>query len=182
MQTTTTSRTYAIDPVHSEVGFAVRHLMITTIRGNFTGFSGTITLPPTGDIPTKIEGAVDTTTVASREEKRDVHLRAADFLDTDNFPRISFVSTSITGSGRDFTIVGDLTMHDITKSVTLKGEAGGTTTDPWGNFRFGMSATGRINRSDFGITFSAALESGVLIVSDEVDITIEVSAVQIQEL
>jgi polyisoprenoid-binding protein YceI len=182
MQTTTTSRTYAIDPAHSEVGFAVRHLMITTIRGNFIGFSGTITLPPTGDIPTNIEGAVDTTTVATREEKRDAHLRGSDFFDTDKFPRISFVSTSITGSGQDFTVVGDLTIRDVTKSVTLKGKAGGTTTDPWGNYRVGLTASGRINRSDFGVSFNAPLESGGVMVSNEVDITIEVSAVQVKEL
>jgi polyisoprenoid-binding protein YceI len=177
MQTTVTSRTYAIDPAHSEVGFAVRHLMISKIRGNFTGFSGPVTLGPDGDIPTSIEGVVDAASIATREEKRDGHLRSADFFDVENHPKLTFKSTSITGSGSDFTVVGDLTIRGTTKSVTLKGEVGGHTTDPWGNDRVGFSATTRINRKDFAVSFNQALETGGVMVSDEVDITLEISAV-----
>jgi polyisoprenoid-binding protein YceI len=180
MQTTTTSRTYSIDPSHSEVGFSVRHLMISKIRGNFTGFTGTIELGPTGNIPTKIEGVVDATTVSTRVDKRDTHLRSADFFDVDKYPRITFVSTSITGSGNEFTVVGDLTIRDVTKSVTLKGEVTGIGPDPWGNLRIGLTASGRINRKDFGVSFNAPLEGGGVMVSDEVDIQLEISAVQIQ--
>jgi polyisoprenoid-binding protein YceI len=177
MQTTTTTRTYAIDPAHSEVGFAVRHLMISKVRGNFTGFTGTVTLGPDSDIPTQIDGVVDVTSVDTREEKRDGHLRSADFFDAENHPKMTFTSTSITGSGTDFTAVGDLTIRGTTKSVTLKGEVGGHTTDPWGNDRIGFSATGRINRKDFAVSFNQALETGGVMVSDEVDIALEVSAV-----
>jgi polyisoprenoid-binding protein YceI len=177
MQTTVTSRTYAIDPAHSEVGFAVRHLMISKVRGNFTGFTGTVSLGSNGDIPAQIEGAVDATSVDTREEKRDGHLRSADFFDVENFPQITFKSTSITGSGSDFTAVGDLTIRGTTKSITLKGEVGGHTTDPWGNDRIGYSATTRINRKDFGVSFNQALETGGVMVSDEVDIALEISAV-----
>jgi polyisoprenoid-binding protein YceI len=177
MQTTLTSRTYAIDPAHSEVGFAVRHLMISKVRGNFTGFTGAVTLGPDGDIPTSIEGVVDATSVDTREEKRDGHLRSADFFDVENHPSLTFKSTSITGSGSDFTAVGDLTIRGTTKSVTLKGEVGGHTTDPWGNDRVGFSATTRINRKDFAVSFNQALETGGVMVSDEVDIALEISAV-----
>jgi polyisoprenoid-binding protein YceI len=177
MQTTTTSRTYAIDPAHSEVGFTVRHLMISKVRGNFTGFTGSVAIGTEGDIPTTIEGTVDVASVDTREEKRDGHLRSPDFFDAANYPKISFVSTSITGSGSDFTAVGDLTIRGTTKSLTLKGEVGGHTTDPWGNDRIGFSATTRINRTDFGVSFNQALETGGVMVSDQVDITLEVSAV-----
>jgi polyisoprenoid-binding protein YceI len=178
METTTTSRTYAIDPAHSEVGFAVRHLMISKVRGYFTGFAGKITLGPTGEVPTKIEASIDATTVSTRQDKRDVHLKSADFFDTDKYPRITFISTSVTGSGSEFAATGDLTIRDVTKSVTLKGEVGGTTTDPWGNFRVGYSVTTRINRKDFGVNFNAPLETGGVMLGDDVDITIEISATQ----
>ena len=177
MTTTATGRTYGIDPAHSEVGFAVRHLMIAKVRGHFTGFNGTIELGANGDIPVKIDGTVDATTVATREEKRDGHLRSADFFDVENFPSITFASTSITGSGTDFTVVGNLTLHGTTNSITLKGEVGGHTTDPWGNDRVAYSATGRIKRGEFGITFNANLETGGVMVSDEVDIVLDIQAV-----
>lgn len=154
MQSTVTSRTYAIDPAHSEVGFAVRHLMISKVRGNFTGFTGTVGLGADGDIPTQIEGSVDVTSVDTREEKRDAHLRSADFFDAENHPKMTFKSTSISGSGSDFTVAGDLTIRGTTKSVTLKGEVGGHTTDPWGNDRIGYSASTRINRKDFAVNFT----------------------------
>ncbi len=176
MQTSTTSQTYAIDPAHSEVGFAVRHLMITKVRGQFTGFSGTIVVAA-DNIPTAIEGTVATATVATREEKRDAHLRSADFFDAEKFPTITFKSTSITGRASGFIVIGDLTIHGVSKNVTLEGELGGTTTDPRGNARLGYSATGRINRADFGMNFNQALELGGVMVSNEVDLTLEVSAV-----
>jgi polyisoprenoid-binding protein YceI len=105
-------------------------------------------------------------------------LKSADFFDTDKYPRITFISTSITGSGSEFAATGDLTIRDVTKSVTLKGEVGGTTTDPWGNFRVGYSVTTRINRKDFGVNFNAPLETGGVMLGDDVDITIEISATQ----
>jgi len=156
--------------------------MISKVRGNFTGFSGTITVPADSDLPTKIEGVVDATTVSTREDKRDVHLKSADFFDVDTYPRITFVSTSVTGSGNEFTAVGDLTIRGVTKSVTLKGETGGSGADPWGNFRIGYSVIGRINRKDFGVSFNAPLAAGGVMVSDEVDIALEISAVEVKKL
>jgi len=171
MQTTTTGQTYAIDPAHSEVGFAVSHLMISKVRGHFNGFSGTLVLGGNGDIPTEIDGTVQTATVNTREEKRDGHLRSADFFDVENFPTISFKSTSITGSGKTFEATGNLTIHGTTNSVTLKGEVGGRTTDPWGNDRVAYSVEGTIKRSDFGIVFGTGM------VGDDVKITLEIQAI-----
>jgi polyisoprenoid-binding protein YceI len=170
MTTTTSGQTYAIDPSHSEVGFAVRHLMIAKVRGYFTGFHGTVELGSNGEIPTSIDGTIDATSVHTREEKRDAHLRSADFFDVENHPAITFKSTSISGSGTEFTIEGNLTIHGQTNPVTLKAEVGGRTIDPWGNDRLAYSATGRIKRGDFGLTFGTGM------VSDEVDITIEIEA------
>jgi polyisoprenoid-binding protein YceI len=177
MQTTTTGKTYAIDPSHSEIGFAVPHLMISKVRGHFTGFTGTVQLGDNGLIPVKIEGSVDARTVFTREEKRDAHLRSADFFDVENFPSISFKSTSVTGSGSEFTVVGDLTLHGTTKSVTLKGHVGGQTTDPWGNDRVAYSATGTLNRTDFGINFNAPLGTGGVMLGEDVTMTLEIQAV-----
>ena len=177
MQTTTTGQTYALDPSHSEVGFSVRHLMIARVRGSFTGFAGTIELGAGGDIPTKIAGTVQVASVNTREEKRDAHLKSADFFDAANDPEITFASTSITGSGLEFTIVGDLTLRGITKSITLKGEVGGHTTDPWGMDRIAYSATGTINRTDFGVNFNAALETGGVMVGEEVALSLDIQAV-----
>jgi polyisoprenoid-binding protein YceI len=171
MQTTTTGQTYAIDPSHSEVGFAVSHLVISKVRGHFNGFSGTLTLGANGDIPTEIDGTVQATSINTREEKRDAHLRSADFFDVENFPTITFKSTSITGSGTTFDVTGNLTIRGTTNSVTLKGEVGGRTVDPWGNDRVAYSATGKIKRTDFGVSFGTGM------VGEDVSITLEIQAI-----
>jgi polyisoprenoid-binding protein YceI len=171
MQTTTSGQTYAIDPAHSEVSFAVPHLMISKVRGHFNGFTGTVVLDTNGNIPTSIEGTVQTASVNTREEKRDTHLRSADFFDVENFPTITFKSTSITGSGSEFTAVGNLTIRGTTNSITLKGEVGGRTTDPWGNDRVAYSAEGKIKRSDFGITFGTGM------VGEDVTLVLEIQAI-----
>lgn len=175
MQTAITTRTYTIDPAHSEVLFAVRHLMIAKVRGHFTGLLGSVTLGA-GDIPAAVEAVIDAASVSTRDETRDAHLRSADFLDVANYPQLTFRSTAITGSGPAFTIEGDLTIRGTTKSVTLTASVGGHTADPWGNDRVAYSATTRIVRSDFGVSFNAPLETGGVIVSDEVDITLDVEA------
>lgn len=177
MQTTTTARTYAIDPTHSEVGFAVRHLMISKVRGHFTGLRGTIELGAQSDIPTKIDAVVDVTSVDTREAQRDEHLRSADFFDAASYPSITFTSTRVDGSGSAFTVTGDLTIRGKTNSVSLKGEIGGRTTDPWGMDRVAYSATARVNRKDYGVSFHQALETGGVMVGDDVDIVLEIEAV-----
>jgi polyisoprenoid-binding protein YceI len=177
MQTTTTTRTYAIDPAHSDVSFAIRHLMLSKIRGAFHGLTGTITLGESSEVPVKIEAEIDVTTVNTQEPKRDGHLQAPDFFNSGEYSKMTFVSTSISGSGPAFTAVGDLTLRGVTKSVTLSGTVAGHVTDPWGNDRIGWSATTRINRLDFGITFNQPLATGGFMLGDEVDIPLEIQAI-----
>jgi polyisoprenoid-binding protein YceI len=177
MQTTTTTRAYAIDPSHSDVSFAIRHLMLSKIRGAFHGLTGSITLGESGDIPTKIEAAIDVTSVDTQESKRDEHLQAPDFFNSSEHGKMTFVSTSISGGGTTFTVIGNLTLRSVTKSVTLHGTVAGHVTDPWGNDRIGWSATTRINRGDFGITFNQPLASGGVMLGDEVDVTLEIQAI-----
>ncbi len=176
MQTTTTSRTYAIDPAHSDAGFSVRHMMLSKVRGRFTKLSGTLQLAD-GDIPTAITVEIDAASIDTHEAPRDAHLRSADFLDVEKYPTLRFASTSIAAKGSGFTVTGDLTLHGTTKSVTLSGELEGHTTDPWGNDRVAYSATARINRKDFGLGWNQALETGGVLVGEDIDITIDVQAV-----
>lgn len=175
MQTTTTTRTYAIDPAHSDVGFAIRQLMLTQIRGTFHGLTGSITLGE-GEIPTQITAEIDVASLDTREAKRDGHLQA-DFFNVAESPKIIFTSTSVAGSGSNFTAVGDLTLRGVTKSVTLTGILAGHVTDPWGNDRIGWSAKTRINRGDFGITFNQPLASGGVMLGEDVDVTLEIQAI-----
>ncbi|HEV8021492.1 MAG TPA: YceI family protein [Candidatus Lustribacter sp.] len=177
MTTTTTTRTYSIDPAHSDISFAIRHLMLTKIRGTFHGLTGTIRLGESGDVPTKIEAEIDVTTVDTQEPKRDGHLQAPDFFNSAEHSKMKFVSTSINGSGSTFTVTGDLTLRGVTKSVTLNGTVAGHVTDPWGNDRIGWSATTRINRADFGITFNQPIAGGGVMLGDDVDVTLEIQAI-----
>lgn len=176
MTTTTTTRTYAIDPVHSDVSFAIRHLTLTMIRGAFHGLTGTVTLGENGDVPAKIEAEIDVTSVDTQEPKRDGHLQAPDFFNSAEHPKMRFVSTSISGSGSTFTVSGNLTFRGVTKSVTLNGTVGGHVTDHRGEDRIGWRATTTIKRSDFGITFNQPLAGGGFMLGDEVDVTLEIQA------
>jgi polyisoprenoid-binding protein YceI len=177
MTTTSTTRTYAIDPVHSDISFAIRHLMLTKIRGTFHGLTGTIRLGESGDVPTKIEAEIDVTSVDTQEPKRDGHLQSPDFFNSAEHAKMTFVSTSISGSGPTFTVSGELTLRGVTKSVTLNGTVAGHITDPSGNDRIGWSATTRINRGDFGIIFNQPLATGGVMLGDEVDVTLEIQAI-----
>lgn len=170
--------TYDVDPSHSRVEFSVKHLGIANVKGSFGTFEGTLVVD--GDISTaKATGSVDVATVNTDEAARDEHLRSADFFDAEQFPKMTFASTAITAKGSDeFEIVGDLTLHGVTKSITLTAEVQGTETDPWGNERVGLEITGKLDRSDFEMKFNQALGSGNLLVSDKVKLSIDVSAVK----
>ena len=176
--TTAATRTLTIDPSHSTVGFSVRHLMITKVRGAFTGVSGTIELAAGSSVPVAITAEVDVHTIDTREPNRDAHLKSPDFFEADTYPKLSFVSTAITPSGgTDFTLVGDLTIHGVTKSVTFEGEFAGQGTNPFApGDRFAYEAKTKIKRSDFGLTWNVALEAGGVTVSDEVEITLDIQA------
>ena len=168
--------TWTVDPVHSSVEFQVKHLGIATVKGQFTEFQGTLESGPDG---AKAYGTVKVASVDTREPQRDEHLRSADFFEVERFPRIAFQSTAIRPLDDDeFEIDADLTIHGVTRPVTLKAVFEGAETDPQGNDRVGVSASTQINRSDYDMKFNAALGSGNLVVSDKVKILVEVSAVK----
>jgi polyisoprenoid-binding protein YceI len=176
--TTAATRTLTIDPSHSTVGFSVRHLMITKVRGAFTGVSGTIELAAGSSIPVAISAEVDVHTIDTREPNRDAHLKSPDFFEADTYPKMTFASTAISPSGgTEFTLVGDLTIHGVTKSVTFEGEFTGQGTNPFApGDRFAYEAKTKIKRSDFGLTWNVALEAGGVTVSDDVEITLDIQA------
>lgn len=176
--TTALATTYQIDPVHTQIHFTVPHLMVFKVRGNFNDFSGTIDLDTVGKTLGSATATIQTASIDTRNQKRDDHLRSADFFEVGKYPEMSFVSKSVTGSGSDITVVGDLTIKGITKEVTLKGGFLGTNTDPWGYQRAGFEASGKINRADFALTWNKALETGGVVVGDEVEIGLEIEAVK----
>jgi polyisoprenoid-binding protein YceI len=181
MSTTATlvpTGTYTVDPSHSRVEFSVKHLGIANVKGSFGTFEGTLVVD--GDISTaKASGSVDVATVDTNESARDEHLRSADFFDAEQFPKLTFEATAIKPVDSDtFQITGDLSLHGVTKSVTLKAEVQGTETDPWGNERVGLEITGQLNRSDYGMKFNQALGSGNMLVSDKVKLSLDISAVK----
>ena len=167
--------TYTIDPAHSTAEFKVRHLMVANVKGHFSGITGTVVFDPVAPENSRVEATIDATTIHTRDEQRDTHLKSADFLDVEKFPTITFVSKKITGSDGEWKVTGDLTIHGVTKEVTLDVEGPAPEAkDPWGNVKTGATATTKINRKDFGMVFNMALETGGVMVGDEVTITLEV--------
>ena len=165
-------QTWEMDKVHSAVKFGVTHLVISTVEGNFKDFNGKVYTKQDGSID-KLEANIKTTSVNTENEQRDNHLRSDDFFASGKFPDMVFVSKSIQNKGNDnYSITGDLTIRGITKSVVLDAKNNGTIKDPWGNSRMGWSASGKINRFDFGLAWSKAIETGGLVVGKDVTITI----------
>jgi polyisoprenoid-binding protein YceI len=171
--------TWQIDPSHVDVGFAVRHLMISTVKGRFGAVTGTVAVDGDDFATADIDVTIDAASIDTREPKRDAHLRSADFFDVEQFPAITFKSRRVRakGTGR-FDVTGDLTMHGVTREVVLDVTAEGTTRDPWGNHKAGFSAAGVIRRSDFGLTWNAALETGGVLVGEDVKLALEVELLQ----
>ena len=168
---------YTLDRAHTTVEFVVRHLMITKVRGRFTGLGGQIELAPGSDLPTTITATIDAGSIDTREEQRDAHLRSADFFEVEKYPHLMFQSERIEGTPDQFTVDGKLTIHGVTRDVSLSGSFEGRATDPWGGVRVGYAAHGTINRRDFGLTWNTALETGGVVVGDEVRIELNVEAV-----
>jgi len=172
--TETTATTWNLDPMHVEVGFAVRHLMISTVRGRFGAASGVVVFDETNPSKSQVDVSIDVNSIDTRQEMRDNHLRSADFFDVAKYPAMHFVGKRIEGDvNKKFHVVGDLTIRDVTREVTLDAENEGTTTDPWGNRRVGFSATTKINRTDFNLTWNQALETGGVVVGEEVKLSID---------
>ncbi len=179
-QTATATTTWNIDSVHSVAEFKVKHMMISNVKGQFTRVKGVLTLHE-GDLTSShIEASIEAASVNTRDDQRDAHLKSADFFDVEKFPALSFKSTRITRVGdEELTVAGDLTIHGVTRSVVFHVE--GPTApakDPWGSIRRGLSATAKINRKDFGLTWNSALETGGLLVGDEIAITLDLQFVK----
>jgi polyisoprenoid-binding protein YceI len=170
--------TYNADPVHSHVDFAVRHLMISKVRGAFETFTAQLEVPEGAKLPTSVRAEIDTASVATRVADRDNHLRSADFFDAESHPKLTFVSTNISGTEAGFTIDGNLTVRGTTLPVTLEAEFEGGGKDPWGNERLAYSAHTKISRKNFGLTWNQALETGGVAVGDDIEILIQIEAVK----
>jgi polyisoprenoid-binding protein YceI len=179
VSTQAAATTWALDPAHTSVEFAIRHLMITTVRGRFSDIKGVVT----SDDDDPARGSVDVTigigSIDTREPQRDAHLKSGDFFDVEQFPTLTFRSTRITNVGADrFKLLGDLTIHGVTREVVLDVTAEGRARDPWGGERAGFSATTKIKRSDFGLTWNQLVEAGGVAVGDEVKISIDAELVK----
>lgn len=172
--------TYKIDPAHSSAQFVVRHMMITNVRGGFSDVQGTIELDPANPSASRIEAVIDASKINTLDVQRDTHLRSQDFLNVEQYPTITFKSTKLTPAGEgEWKVTGDLTIHGVTREVVLNVE--GPTAegrDPFGNVRVGASATTKIKRSDFGLTWNAALETGGILIGDDLKIELEISAIK----
>jgi polyisoprenoid-binding protein YceI len=171
------TRTYNLDPAHTTLEFVVRHLMITKVRGRFSKFEGTITLAPESSVPTSVKAAIEAASIETKEPQRDDHLRSADFLDAEHHPQLTFVSSRIEGDERSFKIFGTLTIRGTSRPVAFDASFEGRVNDPWGNERIGYAAHTTINRKDFGLTWNQALETGGVVVGDEVRIELNVEAI-----
>jgi polyisoprenoid-binding protein YceI len=171
---------WQIDPAHSTAHFGVRHMLISTVRGAFEKVSGSVAIDEVDPTKSAIDLAIDAASVATREPKRDAHLRSADFFDVEKHPTITFRSTKVAKAGQDqYRVTGDLTIRGITKSVTL--DVVGPTapqTTPWGAVARGVSAKGKVNRKDWGLTWNAPIEAGGFVVGDEVQIEFEAELLQ----
>lgn len=170
---------WQIDAAHSEVQFSVRHMMISKVRGSFQQFSGTVDLDEANPAQTRVDVQIQTGSINTREEQRDAHLKSADFLDSERYPIIAFRSTGVEVTGeKSAKLVGDLTIRDQTREVVMDVTYNGQAKSPWGTYSAGFEAKTRINRKDWGLTWNQALETGGLLVGEEIDIAIELELVR----
>jgi polyisoprenoid-binding protein YceI len=172
----TAANPYKIDTSHSSVEFKIRHL-VGRVPGGFRDFSGTIEMDPANVSAGSVKVTIQATSIDTRNEDRDNHLRNEDFFDVKKFPTITYESTKVTGSGEKFQVEGNLTMHGVTRPVTLDVEVLGVGPDPWGNTRIGFEATATINRKDFGISWNRALDTGGVILGEDVEISMAIEGI-----
>ncbi len=171
--------TYKLDAMHSEITFKVKHLMISTVTGNFTKFDATMEAEAADFSDAKISFTADVASISTGNEQRDGHLKSADFFDAEKFPALSFTSTSFKhDSGSDYELTGDLTIRDVTSPITLAVEYGGAMTDFYGQSKVGFEVSGKISRAAYGLTWSAVTEAGGIVVSDEVKLQLSVQLVK----
>jgi polyisoprenoid-binding protein YceI len=170
---------WKLDPTHSTVEFSAKHLMITTVKGRIADVEGIIYTNEKDPKNSSVEATLKATSIDTRTDQRDQHLRSADFLNVEKYPEIKFRSTRIEGGREEFKLTGDLTIRDVTREITLNVRFEGQAKDPWGGERVGFSATGKIDRRDFGLTWNQALETGGVVVGNEIKIELEVQAVKV---
>jgi polyisoprenoid-binding protein YceI len=172
--------TWNLDPAHSAAEFKVKHMMISNVKGSFSGLSGVLTEHTIDSTLSSIDASIPVATVSTGDAQRDGHLKSADFFDADKFPTMTFKSTKVVKKGEaEYEVTGDLTIHGVTKPVTFAVEGPSAPgKDPWGNTRIGLSATTKINRKDFGLGWNAALETGGFLVGEDVTISLEVQFIK----
>ena len=182
MSTVTTPATtlWNIDTAHSHAQFKVKHMMISNVKGEFTAVTGSLQYDSENVANSTVQVTIDATTINTREPQRDTHLKSADFFDIEKFPTLTFKSTRVSKKGDgELSVAGDLTIHGVTRTVTFEWKTPrAPMKDPWGNTRIGLSATTKINRKDFGLTWNAALEAGGIVVGEEVTITLDVEFIK----
>jgi polyisoprenoid-binding protein YceI len=176
---TGTKTAWKLDPSHTIAEFSAKHLMITTVKGRITDIEGIIYTDEKDLKNSSVEATLKAVSLDTQTDQRDQHLRSADFLDVEKFPEIRFRSTRIQGDRQSFKLTGDLTIRDVTKPITLDVTFEGQTKDPWGGERVGFSATGKIDRREFGLTWNQALEAGGVVVGNDIKISLEVEAVKV---
>lgn len=172
--------TWKIDPAHSSAEFKVKHMMISNVKGSFSGITGTLIEDTADPTRSRVEAIIPVDTISTGDEQRDTHLKSADFFDREKHGEMTFKSTRVEKKGaQEYSVTGDLTVHGTTRPVTFAVEGPSTPgKDPWGNTRIGLSATAKINRKDFGLSWNAALETGGILVGEDVQITLEVQFIK----
>lgn len=180
--TDTRTTTWTIDPAHSSAEFSVKHMMISTVKGRFGDLKGTLVVDAANPARSSVEAEIATASIDTRADQRDAHLRSPDFFDVERFPAITFRSRRVEGAhareGDRFKVVGDLTIRDVTREITLDATFEGTGRDPWGGERASFSADAKLDRRDFGLTWNQALETGGVLVSNDIRVRLEVQAVK----
>lgn len=179
VQTETGIQTFNVDPSHSSLGFVVRHLGFSKVRGAFDVFEGEIEFDPSDLASLEADASIETESVNTNEDNRDEHLRSADFFDVENYPTITFKSTDVRViDDSTFKLIGEFSLHGVTKTIELDAEYLGESPDPWGGTRIGFEARTKINRKDYGLNWNVALEAGGFLVGEEVEIVLEIQAVK----
>jgi polyisoprenoid-binding protein YceI len=169
--------TWTIDPIHSEVGFSVRHMMVSKVRGRFTKFSGEI-VTAANPLESTVTASIDLSSIDTGQEQRDNHIRSADFFEVETYPTMTYTSRGIRAEDGEYVLDGDLTLKGVTKTVPLRLELNGFGPDPYGGYRAGFTATGEINRRDFNVSFNAPMANGGVVVADKIQLHLEIEAVR----
>lgn len=172
------TKEWNFDNAHSQIGFTIKHMMFAKVRGQFNEWAGSFTFDPEDPAHSKVSASIQIASVDTGNEQRDEHLRSEDFFNAEEFPEMTFESTKWKKNGDEYTVEGNLTIRDVTKPITLDVEQTGTGTDPWGNTRTAFTASTTLNRKEFGLTWNQALETGGVLVGEDVNVQIEVQAVE----